>query len=317
MKWIDGSVVIVVTAVDITQKKKNQQKIEFQAHNDFLTGLYNRMKCESDSKTKINEAIRDGVKGAVLFIDLDDFKHINDGLGHQYGDILLQQIAAGLQSIVGLRGRCYRMGGDVFVAIVMPDMFLELERIANKVKEIFNKPWYLMETEYFCTMSMGIAVFPDDSKDVHEIIRMADIAMYESKKNGKNGYSFYDVCNKQNSISRLDIEYNMRQAVATGIDEFVVFYQPVVDINTEECASCEALVRWDSKSLGFMGPGDFIPLAEYLGLITSIGDYVLEEACRQCRYWNEHGMPDFHINVNLSVVQLLQKDIVDTVAKVL
>ena len=130
-------------------------------------------------------------------------------------------------------------------------------------------------------------------------------------------YSFYDVCNKQNSVRRLDIENNMRQAVATGIDEFVVFYQPVVDINTEECASCEALVRWDSKSLGFMGPGDFIPLAEYLGLITSIGDYVLEEACRQCRYWNEHGMPDFHINVNLSVVQLLQKDIVDTVAKVL
>lgn len=317
LEWIDGSEVIVVTAVDITQKKKNQQKIEFQAHNDFLTGLYNRMKCESDLKTIINEAIRDGVKGAVLFIDLDDFKHINDGLGHQYGDILLQQIAAGLQSIVGLRGRCYRMGGDEFVAIVMPDMFLELERIANKVKEIFNKPWYLMETEYFCTMSMGIAVFPDDSKDVHEIIRMADIAMYESKKNGKNGYSFYDVCNKQNSVRRLDIENNMRQAVATGIDEFVVFYQPVVDINTEECASCEALVRWDSKSLGFMGPGDFIPLAEYLGLITSIGDYVLEEACRQCRYWNEHGMPDFHINVNLSVVQLLQKDIVDTVAKVL
>ena len=179
--WIDASEVIVCTASDITQKKKNQQKIEFQAHNDFLTGLYNRMKCESDLKTIINEAIRDGVKGAVLFIDLDDFKHINDGLGHQYGDILLQQIAAGLQSIVGLRGRCYRMGGDEFVAIVMPDMFLELERIANKVKEIFNKPWYLMETEYFCTMSMGIAVFPDDSKDVHEIIRMADIAMYESK----------------------------------------------------------------------------------------------------------------------------------------
>ena len=317
LRWLNGNPAVVCTAVDVTQKKKNQQKIEYQAHNDFLTGLYNRMKCESDLKTIINEAIRDGVKGAVLFIDLDDFKHINDGLGHQYGDILLQQIAAGLQSIVGLRGRCYRMGGDEFVAIVMPDMFLELERIANKVKEIFNKPWYLMETEYFCTMSMGIAVFPDDSKDVHEIIRMADIAMYESKKNGKNGYSFYDVCNKQNSVRRLDIENNMRQAVATGIDEFVVFYQPVVDINTEECASCEALVRWDSKSLGFMGPGDFIPLAEYLGLITSIGDYVLEEACRQCRYWNEHGIPDFHINVNLSVVQLLQKDVAETVARIL
>ena len=315
--WIDGSEVIVCTASDITQKKKSQQKIEFQAHNDFLTGLYNRMKCESDLKKIIKQSVKDGVKGAVMFIDLDDFKHINDGLGHQYGDVLLQQIAAGLQSIVGLRGKCYRMGGDEFVAIVMPDMFSELERIANKVKDMFNKPWYLMETEYFCTMSMGIAVFPDDSKDVHEIIRLADIAMYESKKNGKNGYTFYDSCSKLNTARRLDIENNMRQAVTSGIDEFVVFYQTVVDIRTGECASCEALVRWDSKALGFMGPGDFIPLAEYLGLITSIGDYVLEEACRQCRYWNEHGMPDFHINVNLSVVQLLQKDVVGTVARIL
>ena len=315
--WIDGSEVIVCTAADITQKKKSQQKIEFQAHNDFLTGLYNRMKCESDLRKIIKQSVKDGVKGAVMFIDLDDFKHINDGLGHQYGDILLQQIAAGLQSIVGLRGKCYRMGGDEFVAIVMPDMFSELERIANKVKDMFNKPWYLMETEYFCTMSMGIAVFPDDSKDVHEIIRLADIAMYESKKNGKNGYTFYDSCSKLNTARRLDIENSMRQAVASGIDEFVVFYQPVVDVRTGECSSCEALVRWDSKALGFMGPGDFIPLAEYLGLITSIGDYVLEEACRQCRYWNEHGIPDFHINVNLSVVQLLQKDVAETVARIL
>lgn len=315
--WIDGSEVIVCTAADITQKKKSQQKIEFQAHNDFLTGLYNRMKCESDLRKIIKQSVKDGVKGAVMFIDLDDFKHINDGLGHQYGDILLQQIAAGLQSIVGLRGKCYRMGGDEFVAIVMPDMFSELERIANKVKDMFNKPWYLMETEYFCTMSMGIAVFPDDSKDVHEIIRLADIAMYESKKNGKNGYTFYDSCSKLNTARRLDIENSMRQAVTSGIEEFVVFYQPVVDVRTGECSSCEALVRWDSKALGFMGPGDFIPLAEYLGLITSIGDYVLEEACRQCRYWNEHGIPDFHINVNLSVVQLLQKDVAETVARIL
>lgn len=315
--WIDGSEVIVCTASDITQKKKSQQKIEFQAHNDFLTGLYNSMKCESDLKKIIKQSVKDGVKGALMFIDLDDFKHINDGLGHQYGDVLLQQIAAGLQSIVGLRGKCYRMGGDEFVAIVMPDMFSELERIANKVKDMFNKPWYLMETEYFCTMSMGIAVFPDDSKDVHEIIRLADIAMYESKKNGKNGYTFYDSCSKLNTARRLDIENSMRQAVTSGIEEFVVFYQPVVDVRTGECSSCEALVRWDSKALGFMGPGDFIPLAEYLGLITSIGDYVLEEACRQCRYWNEHGIPDFHINVNLSVVQLLQKDVAETVARIL
>ena len=252
-----------------------------------------------------------------MFIDLDDFKHINDGLGHQYGDVLLQQIAAGLQSIPGLREHCYRMGGDEFVIIVKPELYNNMERIITNIISMFNKPWYLMETEYFCTMSMGIATFPDDSTDVHEIVRMADIAMYEAKGSGKNGYAVYDENNRQNMSRRLDIENNMRQAVATGINEFVVFYQPVVDVKTQECSSCEALVRWDSKALGFLGPGDFIPLAEYLGLITSIGDYVLEEACRQCKKWNESGYPDFHINVNLSVVQLLQKDVVSNIKRVL
>ena len=108
----------------------------------------------------------------------------------------------------------------------------------------------------------------------------------------------------------------MRQAVSTGIDEFVVFYQPVVNVNTQMCTSCEALVRWDSKALGFMGPGEFIPLAEYLGLITSIGDYVLEEACRRCKLWNDNGHPDFYINVHLSVVQLLQKNVVENIKRI-
>lgn len=317
LKWIDGSEVIVATAADITQKKKNQQKIEYQAHNDFLTGLYNRMKCEVDLRKIIKKAERDGLKGAVLFIDLDDFKHINDGLGHQYGDILLQQIAAGLTGVPGLRGHCYRMGGDEFVIIVVPEQFCNLERIVTNITAMFNKPWYLMETEYFCTMSMGISIFPDNSVDVHEITRMADVAMYEAKRSGKNGYAYYSSNTENSTAKRLDIENNMRQAVSSGIDEFVVFYQPVVDVNTQKCTSCEALVRWDSKAMGFMGPGEFIPLAEYLGLITSIGDYVLEEACRRCRIWNENGHPDFYINVNLSVVQLLQKNVVNNIARII
>ena len=315
--WIDGSEVIVCTASDITQKKKSQQKIEFQAHNDFLTGLYNRMKCESDLKKIIKQSIKDGVKGALMFIDLDDFKHINDGLGHQYGDILLQQIAAGLTGIPGLRGHCYRMGGDEFVIIVEPEIFGDIDNIIGNITALFNKPWYLMETEYFCTMSMGVAVFPDNSVDVHEITRMADVAMYEAKRSGKNGYTYYSSEVENSTAKRLDIENNMRQAVSTGIEEFVVFYQPVVDVNTQMCTSCEALVRWDSKALGFMGPGEFIPLAEYLGLITSIGDYVLEEACRRCKLWNDNGYPDFYINVNLSVVQLLQKNVVENIKRIL
>ena len=317
LKWIDGSDVVVATASDITQKKKNQQKIEYQAHNDFLTGLYNRMKCEVDLRKVIRRTEKAGLKGAVLFIDLDDFKHINDGLGHQYGDILLQQIAAGLTGIPGLRGHCYRMGGDEFIIIIGPELYDELGKMVAYIKTLFNKPWYLMETEYFCTMSMGIAVFPDNSVDVHEITRMADVAMYEAQRSGKNGYAYYSSEVENSTAKRLDIENNMRQAVSTGIDEFVVFYQPVVNVNTQMCTSCEALVRWDSKALGFMGPGEFIPLAEYLGLITSIGDYVLEEACRRCKLWNDNGHPDFYINVNLSVVQLLQKNVVENIKRIL
>ena len=317
LKWIDGSDVVVATASDITQKKKNQQKIEYQAHNDFLTGLYNRMKCEVDLRKVIRRTEKAGLKGAVLFIDLDDFKHINDGLGHQYGDILLQQIAAGLTGIPGLRGHCYRIGGDEFIIIIGPELYGELGKMVAYIKTLFNKPWYLMETEYFCTMSMGIAVFPDNSVDVHEITRMADVAMYEAKRSGKNGYAYYSSEVENSTAKRLDIENNMRQAVSTGIDEFVVFYQPVVNVNTQMCTSCEALVRWDSKALGFMGPGEFIPLAEYLGLITSIGDYVLEEACRRCKLWNDNGHPDFYINVNLSVVQLLQKNVVENIKRIL
>lgn len=317
LRWLNGNPAVVCTAVDVTQKKKNQQKIEYQAHNDFLTGLYNRMKCENDLRHIVRKAVRDKEKGAVLFMDLDDFKHINDGLGHQYGDVLLQQVAAGLQGIAGIRGHCYRMGGDEFVIIILPQYFNIWEKIVKNIIAMFRKPWYLMETEYFCTMSMGVAFFPDDGTEVDDIIKTADIAMYEAKKAGKNQYSIYDNTSSENVSKRLDIENNMRQAVASEIQEFLVYYQPVVDAVTKKCTSCEALVRWDSKSLGFMGPSDFVPLAEYLGLITSIGDYVLEEACNQCRYWNEHGYPDFHVNVNLSVVQLLQKDVVKNIEKIL
>ncbi len=316
LTWIDGSAVSVCTIMDITQKKKNQQKIEYQANNDFLTGIYNRMKCEADLRTILRQAVEEHVKGAVMFLDLDDFKHINDGLGHQYGDVLLQQIAAGLQSVPGLHGHCYRMGGDEFLVIIPPNQYSNLERIVDNVIAMFNKPWYLIGTEYFCTMSMGVATFPDNSCEVHELVKMADTAMYDAKKSGKNRYSFYDSKKDVNTIKRLDIENNMRQAIATQIQEFIVFFQPVVDIETRKCVSCEALVRWDSKTLGFMGPGDFVPLAEYLGLITDIGDYVLEEACKQCKLWNDMGYKDFHINVNLSVVQLLQKDVVKNVHEI-
>lgn len=311
LEWIDGSQAVVTTICDITQKKRNQQKIEYQAQNDFLTGLYNRRKCENDLEDVLKQTKERNEKGAVLFLDLDDFKHINDGLGHQYGDILLQQIAVGLQSVPGVYKHCYRMGGDEFIVIVTPELFVELDVIIKSIVALFNKPWTLMETQYYCTMSMGITIFPDNSDNVNDIIRMADLAMYESKKSGKNRYCFYNGENDGSAGKRLDIENSMRQAIASQIQEFVVFYQPVMDISDGKVKSCEALVRWNSHSMGFMVPGDFIPLAEYLGLITYIGDYVLEEACRQCKIWNDTIDENLQININLSVVQLLQKNIVE------
>lgn len=317
LKWIDDSAVIICTSTDITQKKKNQQKIEFQANNDFLTGLYNRMKCEHDLRKLVKKTVAEQTKGAIMFIDLDNFKQINDGLGHQYGDVLLQQVAAGLQGIPGLRGHCYRMGGDEFLVILEPQIYDQLDEIVRRISEMFNRSWYVMGTEYYCTMSMGIAIFPDNDNDINELIKKADIAMYEAKKGGKNQYAFYSAGHDKDSIKQLDIENNMRQAIASECSEFLVYYQPVVDAATGDCVSCEALVRWNSGALGFMCPGEFIPMAEYLGLITSIGDYVLESACKQCKAWNDNGYPDFRININLSVVQLLQKDVIDIVKRTL
>lgn len=310
--WVDGRRVSLCTIIDITQIKKNQQKIEFQANNDFLTGLCNRRKCEND----LTELIRKKGSGALMFLDLDDFKHINDGLGHQYGDILLKQIATGLSHISGIEDTCYRMGGDEFVIIVRPEEKSRINQIAGDILVMFNKPWYLYEAEYYCTMSMGIVEFPENGTDVHELIKKADIAMYDAKKAGKNRYAYYLEKKDKSSYSRLDIENSMRTAIATNCREFEVYYQPIIDNKTEKCIGCEALVRWNSRTLGFMTPDTFIPLAEYLGLITNIGDYVFEKACIKCKEWNEMGYEDFKVNVNLSVVQLLQNNVVENIRKI-
>ena len=317
LEWIDGSEVIVVTAVDITQKKKNQQKIEYQAHNDFLTGLYNRMKCEVDLRKVIRRTEKAGLKGAVLFIDLDDFKHINDGLGHQYGDVLLKSISHSLQKIDGIQKTCYRMGGDEFVILIPPEHYPRTNLILEEIKEIFNKPWFLKDADYYCTMSMGVVIFPEDGDSVQNLIKKADIAMYEAKKSGKNRVAYYSDNISTASNKRLDMEKNMRDATVDGYKEFEVYYQPIIDIQKEgsPCTGAEALIRWNSAELGFIPPADFIPLAEYLGLINPIGNYVLKEACLACKEWNEGGYPHYKVNVNLSVVQLLQPDIVDIVAE--
>ena len=319
IQWVDGRKVTLCTIYDVTDKKLYQQKIEKQANNDFLTGLYNRMRCEQDLERYIRQTKEFGGEGALLYIDLDDFKHINDGLGHQYGDVLLKNISGSLQRIPGVENNCYRMGGDEFIIILAHHHMAMLQQILDEIKALFTKPWMLKGTDYYCTMSMGVVRFPADGDTVEELIKKADIALYSAKCAGKNRIEFYDDNVESTSYKRLDLEKNMRNATRNAFSEFEVYFQPIVNITKEgnPCAGAEALIRWNSGELGLIPPADFIPLAEYLGLINPIGEFVLREACIHCKYWNDMGHPEYKVNVNLSVVQLLQNDIVERIAHVI
>lgn len=315
ISWIDGRTAILYSLFEITDKKIYQKKIEQQAYTDFLTGLYNRMCCERDLARQMDEAAKNGENGALLYLDLDDFKHINDGLGHQYGDVLLKDISFELKNIKEIQDSCYRMGGDEFVVVIPPEHYGEFERILEKIRWIFDRPWFLKDADYYCTASIGIVTFPDSGDSVTDVIKKADIAMYEAKRSGKNRTARYQQGNDSASGKRLNMEKNMRDAAADGFKEFEVYYQPIINVELggKQCAGAEALIRWNSANLGFISPADFIPLAEYLGLINPIGTYILREACAHCKEWNDNGYPDYKVNVNLSVVQLMQSDIVEIV----
>ncbi len=315
IRWMDQRMVELYTVYDITKTKQDQQRIERQANNDFLTGLYNRMRCEKDLEEQIDAARRENKEGALLYMDLDDFKHINDGLGHQYGDILLMGISNSLKRISGIESSCYRMGGDEFIVIVSDSGGSSLNRILDDICKVFEKPWFLKGADYYCTMSMGIVRFPTDGDTVQELIKKADLALLEAKRAGKNRCEFYTAEEEGKSFKRLDLEKNMRNAILNACNEFEVFYQPIVDVSKEDspCMGAEALIRWNCGNLGMVSPAEFIPLAEYLGLINPIGDYVLLQACRRCKFWNDSGHPEYKVNVNLSVVQLLRNDTVDRV----
>ena len=317
--WVDSSKVEMYTFQDVTQQKNYEKKIEKSSNSDFLTGLFNRMRCEQDLDFFVQLAKENGGNGALFFIDLDDFKHINDGLGHQYGDILLKAISSNLRKVKGIESTCYRVGGDEFVVIISDSNYNRLQDILESIEEIFKHPWFLRGADYYCTMSMGICCFPKDADTVEEIIKKADMALFEAKKAGKNCVHFYGEDTKLTDVRRLDMEKFMRDACMHPEEEFEVFYQPIMDVSRRgnPCVGAEALVRWNSKVMGRVLPSDFVPLAEYLGLIKPIGDYVLKQACAACKRWNDLGHPDYKVNVNFSVVQLVQSDMKEKIKRVL
>lgn len=311
-----GISVLVFMITDITKQKQYQKRLKESADLDDLTGLYNRHRFHMDFETCINDAKRGQGQGTLILLDLDDFNALNDGLGHVLADRFLKKAAWSIQQLVKKEAQCYRVGGDQFAILVPYSGRENVRRITTSIQSRFEKPFSLDGNDYYCTAGMGVVNFPQDGDNEDDLLSRVDFALHQAKSRGKNQVDVFTDIEVTMPPDRLNVEKALREAVADDCREFLVYYQPVVDISDGKgrCCGAEALVRWDSHKLGFMPPDKFIPLAEYLGLIIPIGEHVLLEACRTCRHWNDYGHPDYRVNVNLSVLQLLQKDIVDVIA---
>ncbi len=307
---------VVFNSRDVTDRKVIQQRIQHLAYHDNLTGLPNRSLLQDRLAHAIARAERSRRKVAVLFIDLDNFKNINDTLGHDVGDELLRQVARRLSDCVRIEDTIARQGGDEFIVLLDS---LEDGRaaslVAQKVLNALRQPFPLGATEQHVSGSVGIAVYPEDGRDAQTLMKNADTAMFHGKSLGKNTYQYFT---SQMNIAvkrRMTLESALRRAVMQK--DFVLHYQPQINLETGEVIAVEALVRWKTEDSGTVMPGDFIPLAEETGLINEIGEWVLREGCRQAKEWQDQGLAPRRMAVNLSARQFTDRGFLDMVTRVL
>lgn len=306
----------IETLQDITSQKVQEEKIIHQAHFDNLTGLPNRFLSLDRLDLLILEAQRNQEKLAVLFIDLDDFKKVNDTLGHAFGDELLIQSANKLRSTIRSSDTIGRLGGDEFIVLIKNlDDALDVRPVAEKLLTSFRDVFKIQNRELLLTTSIGISIYPDDGTEPDELLRNADSAMYYSKKQGRNSYHFFTQDMNAGIEQRLLIEEQMHGALARN--EFSLHYQPVIDIKTEKIIGAEALLRWHNPILGHVSPEDFIPIAEQTGLIVPIGYFVINTAIEAAKKWTEDFNPRFHIAVNLSPLQFKDPTLIDKIQNAL
>ena len=307
---------VVLNSRDVTDRKLIQQRIQHLAYHDNLTGLPNRGLLQDRLGHAIARAARSGRRVAVLFIDLDNFKNINDTLGHDVGDELLRQVSRRLTECVRAGDTIARQGGDEFIVLLDN---LEDGRgasvVAQKILNSLRAAFPLGGTEQHVSGSVGIAVFPEDGRDAQTLMKNADTAMFHGKGIGKNTYQYFTPQMNIAVKRRMTLESALRRAVLQK--DFVLHYQPQVDLETGEILAIEALVRWRTQDSGTVMPGDFIPLAEETGLISEIGEWVLREGCRQMREWQDRGVKARRIAINLSARQFADKAFLDTVMRVL
>ena len=319
LKWVDGRDARMLTFYDITDLRLYQKKVEKQAQEDTLTGLYNRQACEKDISMEFHVAKKLKKKFAVLMVDLDDFTSVNEGMGYKVGDDLLEYVAHSINDISYIKGKCYRVGGDEFAVLVEHDNYDNLEFIIKRIMNLFENPWTLNGQDYYCTMSMGCVKAPEDVEDATDILTRLNIAVHSAKNNGKNSVEFYNEKSKAVATEKVKMDQALRKAVDDGCKEFEVYFQPVMEFvdGVSRCCGAEALVRWNSPEYGIVLPDQFIMNAEQSRLIVAIGYHVLDEAVRACKHWNDFGHPEYKVNINLSVVQLTQNDILEKIKSVI
>ena len=281
---------------------KSKKEIEALLHHDILTGLPNRMMAQEIFKKATYKAKRDDFKVCLMFIDLDNFKLINDGLGHQAGDALLTELSQRLKSSVRETDSVCRFAGDEFIIILESVKNNEfLAKIAQGIITTIQKPYYYQNNEFTCSCSIGISVSPHDGTDFDSLVRNADTAMYHSKSIGGNSFHFFDADMNSDGHDYLNIVTDLRKALIE--EQFVLHYQPKIDLVTNRIIGAEALIRWQHPEKGLIFPDHFIPQAEKSGLIVEIGDWVLQQACKACNARITTGFTDFSIAVNVSSQQ--------------
>jgi diguanylate cyclase (GGDEF)-like protein/PAS domain S-box-containing protein len=301
---------------DISDRKGAEERIQYLATHDGLTGLPNRVMFGQLLGLAIETARRYDRKAAVLFIDLDRFKVINDTLGHEAGDVLLREMAARLRECLRASDVVARLGGDEFVVLLQEINSAEQATVvARNILSVVMKPVDILGQECRVTASIGICMHPADGQDDHAIMKNADMAMYLAKEEGKNTFAFFSERMKPQSIERLTLETSLRRALE--LEEFALHYQAKVDFKTGVITGVEALLRWHNPELGAISPARFIPLAEETGLIVPIGKWVLRTACRQSVAWRNEGLPPVRMSVNLSMRQLNDEGLVREIAAVL
>jgi diguanylate cyclase (GGDEF)-like protein/PAS domain S-box-containing protein len=294
--------ILVAVARDITERKEAEQRLLKLAHFDTLTGLPNRSQFYDSLSHSLTQAAEHKWALAVLFLDMDRFKNINDTLGHTIGDELLRQFSSRLVDCLRVRDTIGRFGGDEFAAILMlPEGAQNAIAVVDKIRDAMRRPFDLKGHEVTVTASIGISVYPGDGQDADTLIQYADTAMYRAKEAGRDAFRFFTAEMNAQSLARLDLENALRRAIDN--EEFVLYFQPKIDIPTGRISGAEALIRWKRPGHGMVSPALFVPILEETGLIVRVGTWVLNEACRKIAEWGRTRIGAVHLSVNVSGIQ--------------